>query len=409
MSIALGIDLCNDYTACRVFGTEDDEAISFPTVVCKNKKTGEWEIGEEAYRMALSGEGVIVDKLLKLAKKDGTATIDDIKYEASELLKIYLGKLIGVCLKKYGDDEISRLVVTIKELNKKLMDTIKDAGTAVGLSGGRIHIISHTESFVYYVLSRPKELYNNQVALFDCSSYNLRYYEMKVIRGVKNVSVMAEGKSLEEAFNTDILKNEAGRRLADHILRSCAEKLMSKKIYSSVFLTGEAFNTGEWGEEFFKFICSRRRVGIEPGLFALGAAVRADDFNHGGVNFPYAVICEGNLPVDISMSVTAREQDTRLLLARAGDPWYETTGHVELIPAGQDYVDIHIEAIDKEHRTRLIRIPLEGFPERPDRTTRIGLDISFPDAGKMEITINDMGFGELYPKSGAMIHEEIDL
>ena len=109
------------------------------------------------------------------------------------------------------------------------------------------------------------------------------------------------------------------------------------------------------------------------------------------------------------MSVTAREQDTRLLLARAGDPWYETTGHVELIPAGQDYVDIHIEAIDKEHRTRLIRIPLEGFPERPDRTTRIGLDISFPDAGKMEITINDMGFGELYPKSGAMIHEEIDL
>ena len=41
MSIALGIDLCNDYTACRVFGTEDDEAISFPTVVCKNKKTGE--------------------------------------------------------------------------------------------------------------------------------------------------------------------------------------------------------------------------------------------------------------------------------------------------------------------------------------------------------------------------------
>ena len=102
MSIALGIDLCNDYTICRAFGTKDDEFVALPTVVCKNKHTGEWEIGEEAYRMALSGDGVIVDKLLKLAKKNGTATIEDVKYEASELLKIYLGKLIDACLKSTG-------------------------------------------------------------------------------------------------------------------------------------------------------------------------------------------------------------------------------------------------------------------------------------------------------------------
>lgn len=409
MSIALGIDLCNDYTICRAFGTKDDEFVALPTVVCKNKHTGEWEIGEEAYRMALSGDGVIVDKLLKLAKKNGTATIEDVKYEASELLKIYLGKLIEACLKSTGQTEVAFLVVTIKELNKILMDTIKDAGDSVGIAPGRIRIISHAESFVYYVLSGPKDLYNNQVALFDCSSYNLRYYEMKVMRGVKNVSVIAEGKSLEEAFNTDILKNEAGRKLADHILRSCAEKLMSKKIYSSVFLTGEAFDDADWADDFFKFICSRRRVGIEKSLFALGAAARADDLSHGGVNFPYAVICEGNLPVNISLQVTTGEQESRLLLAGAGDSWYETRGHVELIPAGQDYIDLHIEAADKNHRTRLIRIPLEGFPERPDRTTRLSLDLSFPDAEKMEVNITDMGFGDLYPKSDSFIHEEIDL
>ena len=409
MSIALGIDLCNDRSMCSIFEMGDNGLMSFPTVLCLNKKSGDWEIGEKAYRMALSGDGVIVDKLLKLVKKGSTATIDNVKYESGELLRIFMEKLISACLAMAGDSEVSRLSVTLRETDKALMDAIKAAGTSVGLSAGRIHIMSHAESFVYYVLAGPRDLFSNQVALFDCSSYNLMYYEMKVIRGVKNAYVVCEGKKPEESFNTDILKTESGRRLADHILRSCAERLMSKKIYSTVFLTGEAFETGARPEEFFKFICSRRRVGIEKGLFALGAAARADDLNNGGVRFPYAVICDGNLPVNISVNVMAREQETKLLLAKAGDPWYETTSYVELIPYGQDYVDIQIEPVDRERSTRIIRLPLEGFPKRPQRTTVIGLRLGFPDRGKLSISISDLGFGELFPKSDTIINEETDL
>ncbi len=38
-------------------------------------------MGEEAYKYTLMGEGVIVDKLLSLAVKDGTATISSVKYQ----------------------------------------------------------------------------------------------------------------------------------------------------------------------------------------------------------------------------------------------------------------------------------------------------------------------------------------
>lgn len=407
MGIALGIDLCNDYTACRVFGP--GECLTLPTVVCKKKSADEWEIGEEAYRMTLKGEGVLVDKLIKLVKKGGTATIGGIRYEAAELLEIYLKKVIAEVMETSGADEVSELVVTVKELDLKLMDTIKASAKKAGIPGGRIHIISHAESFVYYVLSQSRDLYSNLVALFDCSSYNLMYYEMKVIRGVKNVSVVSEGRALEEAFNIDILKNDAGRRLADHILRSCAEKIMQKKIYSSVLLTGEAFKENDWAEEFLRFICQRRRVGIEQCLFAKGAAARADDLSHGGIAFPYAVICEGNLPVNISMNVIAKEQETRLLLARAGDSWYETKGKVELIPFGQDYIDLNIEAVEAGKESRIIRIPLDGFPKRPDRTTRVSMEISFSDRDKMAVTVRDKGFGDIFPKSDAYIYEEIDL
>ena len=59
---------------------------------------------------------------------------------------------------------------------------------------------------------------------------------MKVQRGLKNTTVIAEQERMDESFNLDILKNDSGAKLADRILCSCASRLMQNKNYSSVFL-----------------------------------------------------------------------------------------------------------------------------------------------------------------------------
>ncbi len=81
--LMIGIDLCDVYTQAAVVGRET--AWSLPTVICRKKSAEEWHIGEDAYRYTLLGEGVIVDKLLSLTAKDGTATIQGVKYRGMEL------------------------------------------------------------------------------------------------------------------------------------------------------------------------------------------------------------------------------------------------------------------------------------------------------------------------------------
>ena len=89
--LIIGIDLCDTYTQAAVQGRES--VWSLPTVICRKKNLEEWFIGEEAYKYTLLGDGVIVDKLLSLALKDGTSTIGSIKYDGIGLLRTYLGKL----------------------------------------------------------------------------------------------------------------------------------------------------------------------------------------------------------------------------------------------------------------------------------------------------------------------------
>ena len=69
--LIVGIDLCDTYTQAAVLGRE--EAWMLPTVICRKKSAEEWYVGEDAYKYTLVGEGVIVDKLLSLAAKEGTA------------------------------------------------------------------------------------------------------------------------------------------------------------------------------------------------------------------------------------------------------------------------------------------------------------------------------------------------
>ena len=54
-------------------------------------------------------------------------------------------------------------------------------------------------------------------------------------------------------------------------------------------------------------------------------------------------------------------------------------------------------------------VPLEGFPDRPDKTTRVRIAAGFLDEKTMVLKIADRGFGELFPKTDAFIRQEVML
>ena len=47
-----------------------------------------------------------------------------------------------------------------------------------------------------------------------------------------------------------------------------------------------------------------------------------------------------------------------------------------------------------------VAMALKGLPKRPNRTTRLALTLKYVSSKDCEITVKDLGFGEMYPSSG---------
>lgn len=293
-------------------------------------------------------------------------------------------------------------------MDGRLLDTLMYCADYLEIPRDRVHVISHTEGFIYYVLSQKKELWTNQVGLFELSGERLCYYEMKVQRGMRRNMVQAEAQNQEEAFNLDILDSPSGSRLADKILTACGEKLLNRKLFSTVFLTGKGFERQDWASGFMRLICNRRKVFVEPCLFARGAAYKGADYTHQETSYPYVFICEGRLKAEVSLKVIRRGRENQLVVASYGDNWYESKSSMDLIVDGQKEIEFTVSPLDSKKK-KLVRIPLTGFPERPPRTTRVELKVAFTDEGTMTMSIRDKGFGELFPSSGAVVKQEVNL
>lgn len=147
---------------------------------------------------------------------------------------------------------------------------------------------------------------------------------------------------------------------------------------------------------------------METELFAKGAAYRAMDLLQEQTSYPYVCICEGRLKSTVSMNLIYRGQETSVIVASAGDNWYEHQASLDVLPSEQDYVEFIVTPSDAKKKKTVV-IPLEGFPKRPDRTTRVRIQISFLDERTMDVRVKDLGFGELFPASGAEIRQEVML
>ena len=404
--LVIGMDLCDTYT--HISCMEPEQTWVIPTVVCKNKNADEWYVEEEAYAHTLVGDGIMEDKLLTQVMKDGTATIGGIKYEGIYLLKMFLEKALELPKKAAGSREIASIVIAVSCLDVKLMDSLLYCADYLKIPRDRVHLISHTESFVYYVMSQKREVWSNQVGMFDLTNQSLRYYELKVQRGLRQMQVVADCENLEEGFHLDVLDNTAGARLADRILCSCADRILQKRLFSAIVLTGKGFENTEWAPEFMKQACSRRRLFVENSLFSKGALMKAADYLQEKSSYPFICICEGRLKTTVSVKVLNHDKEGQLVLAAAGDNWYEAKSTVDFIVTGNPEVEFTISPLDPKKK-KLVKIGLEDFPKRPDRTTKIELSLGFSDDRTMVAVIKDKGFGEIFPAEDVMIKQEVGL
>lgn len=409
--VVIGYDLGNRYsqisyslgqgmvpeTLSQVAGSEQ---YNIPTVLCKRKGVNQWFYGKEALKYAEENEGTLVDNILELAKDGEKILIEDQEFEPLALLTLFIRRSLSLLSHVCSIDKIAGIMFTCDDLEQSMVAVLSKVTMGLGLKTKNICFQSHVESVYYYNLFQPAELWNQQVLLYEYRNDGIKSYRMECNKRTTPVVAFIHMENHvfrsplaipeEDYLRVDAFRDMDGKFL-DIVTGDC-----EGRIVSSVYLLGEGF-CGEWLQESLKYLCRNRRVFQGNNLFSKGACygmMEKQQASELGKN--HVFLGNEKLKANIGMKVVRRGEDSYFAILDAGTNWFEATGELDFLLESGNSFHIVVTPLNGTVAQN-VEICLDGLEERPAGTTRLRLLADMISESKVQIRVEDLGFGEIFP------------
>lgn len=419
IGIVVGIDIAHDYTQVSYYTTGMNEPDSMstiyneqkyliPTVLFKWTDREEWLIGDEAMLRAGRHEGTAVDDILSRVLKGEVTEIESKEYSAKEIFDIYMGKLFDQIKIGCNCQIIDGIGVTVEYPDRLLVDMIYDSCKEHGIDEDNIRVIGHSEALLYYIINQKKEIWVNDVAMFDYTKEHFVYRRVSQERGKVPVVLKVEEFDFSKEFSYDELRTPEGRNKQDEKLLSMIQNDFKSHIVSAVFLTGIGFYEEDWIDKSLPVLCNKRRVFKGHNLFVKGACYGIMEKMQLINSSNYLFRCTGRTYVNIGIMVEHGDRELQLNCSKAGMSWYEAGAIVDCILDNTKAVVLVVtNPITKFSKN--ITMDLSEFPDRPNKTTRVEITIAYKNEYQCSVLVKDKGFGELFESSGKCVRNNINI
>jgi hypothetical protein len=413
--LLIGYDLCEDLTQISCFSyktmepiplsaQEGEEDYMLPTVLCLKTETKQWLIGEEAISCAAGGSGELVEQFLHKVQSEKEIEVGGQCYPVISLLEKYFRKTLTLVKNYFPTEQITKLVVTLRRTEPILVDKIYEALSLLGVEKDRAVVMSHAGVALYYALSQEKSLWMNDVGLFEFHREGLFFYQIQINRRTKPMIAGLTRKDYSDILNINMLKQKGSNPA--YLFENIANNALYKQIITTLYLTGNGFE-GEWAQEVIRSLCMGRRVFLGQNLFTKGACYTAKELTEDAALKEFILLTDDMITSCVAVWVYRDTAFRELPLTQAGENWYEVNKSVEVIQEKEAQLEIICKNIMTRETVREI-IPLGQFPKRPDRMTRLRINLTCRDKSTGIITITDLGFGDIYPatwqSAEVMIH-----
>ncbi len=423
MMFYVGIDLCSMYSQVTYYkkinssNRQDIEPVSvdftglawqyqIPTVVSKSFGKDEWYAGDEALKSSKLEEAQLVDNILEKAVNKNPVIVDGVNVMPIELIRRYLEYLIHSAKLAGDSDKVDRICITFENYNISLLNCVSKALKEMGYSTSQISYMSHSESFIYYVMNQKADIWAGDSVLFDYNENGLQVHRMYIANERGSKIVMVHSEDFTEDIPFSLSSNTDSVETLDQRLRAAAVQVMDKKNVSSVFLVGRGFLDDMKLPDFIKYICDRKRVFAGQNLYAKGAGYAADSQISSGIMREFLIACPERITTGIEMKIKDRGRDKILRLVRPGVNWYGADCSYDFIVDNIDNLELFLSPVDTREK-QLVKISLGDFPVRPNKATRINISLSFTSDSRCHLMVKDKGFGEFFTSSGIVINEEL--
>lgn len=418
-NMIVGFDLCNDnsqiscydmrtYEPKSICVTSDDSKYMIPTVLAVKKDTLEWYYGEEAISLSNNNSAVLVKNIIDAIIKKESIDVYETRFMGVTLLEKFFRKTLSLLKRDYPNEKIGKLMITIKELDRNLIEAIYEALSKLGLQKDRVSIQSHAQSYLYYALSQKKELWMNDIGLFDFDEKGLCYYQISINRKVRPFVVTITEKDYSQTLSYDFVHEIGKNEHLTYIFENIAKSELHKHIISTLYVTGKGFE-GKWSDDILKELCIGRRVFKGQNLYTKGACYAAkESVSEEKKLSDFLFISDEMITSTISMKVYHNAKIREIVIAKAATAWYDVEQKLEIILDDENEIEfVTTDLMNKKSISQMIT--LDGLETRPNKMTRLEIRAKFEDEHTCVVTVKDKGFGEFYPSSNRIYEKVIKI
>lgn len=392
----VGLDIDDKNVVVSVFqsGMKEPETVStiagseifqIPLLLTKKRGIGQWFIGEDAKKIAIGQGEEPLSELLSKALSGEEVLIEEEKFDAVDLLTLYIRKILLIAVRFGAQVLPDKLVITVEEISKEMMELFGTIGERLGLDRKNLTLLDRKEAFYYFALNQKADLWLHDVYLFDYRSENMICCHLK--RNQKTTPQLITLESREKKILPQ--KDDASFY---QVLQEC----FRGNIISSVYLVGEGFE-GNWMKKSLSYMCQGRHAFMGKNLYSKGACYAAIVLQD-GKHWPYAYIGDNEVKMNVSLKVSNRRNMEFLTLISAGVNWYEAEGSCEVILDGTPEIDFWLQS-PHSREAKVEKLKLADLPERKNKTTKLRIMAKSVSDTKVQIKIRDMGFGEIVKSS----------
>lgn len=425
-SVLIGYDLNNGFAQISycVYG-DGDEAVetvatvlgtkqyNIPMVLCKLKGSGKWLYGKDAANNAGEEGACLVTGIMELAKKGEMVTIEEEEFDPVALLALFIKRSLSLMGFVTTPENIGAVMFTVDKLDDRMVEVLAKAAANLNLKTARIYFQSHTESFYYFMLHQPEDLWNYQALACEHDGRTLRTYRMERNKKTTPVVVLIEEQTydnvrLPDEDEEDEVK-EGVCKLADEKFLEILKGQCNERIVSCAYLLGDGFRNG-WNKESLRFLCRNRRVFQGNNLFSKGACfAMLEKIEPSEAGNAHIFLGADKLKSNVGMTVFRRGKESYYALLDAGVNWYEVHKECEFLLPGEDNTLSFLITPLNGQRAEIQEIALEGAPVREGGFGRYEMEISMSSVGCVEAKIIDLGFGELFPAAGKVWRKKFEI
>lgn len=405
----IGYDLSYDYAQisyCRQNGEVPEtfalvngtRQYNVPVCLFKRREVNQWFLGKEAVAFSKQEEGTLLTGLLQAALEQEEIYIGEEAFESIALLALFIKRSLYLPGKECKLDKVAGIMFTVPILSEKMIGLLQRLIVLLNLPNCRIYFQGREESIYYYMIHQPKELWNEDVLLFDSSHEALKSYRFMKNSNTKPMVAFVEETDHGQLTGED---EEKDGQFLQIVQQSASD------ISNCVFLLGEGFS-GDWCQESLRLLCHNRRVFKGNDLYSKGACYSVQERLDDQKSQTMIFLGKDKLKTNVGMEVSRQGEDSYLAILDGGENWYECQKQWDVILREGNMIRLKLTPLNGRN-VRYVEMVLDGLPERERNNTRLRMEAVMLNEKILQIQIKDMGFGEFVPASNLCFSQQIDL